>query len=405
MEMKKKLLLILIVYPLALLSQSRQDLEKKRLENEAEIRYTNELILSTEKNKKASYNKLLLIDSKISNRKEIINSIEKELEFINSNIIINEELIETLTTDLEKLKEEYARIVYYSYLSRNKATKIMFVLASENFNVAFKRIKYYKQYSDYRKKQALSIVNTKTKLSNELANLELLKQEKYNLLDDKKLENKKLLSEKQQKDKEVKLLSGKEKELKKKLKIQYDLSEKLKKEIQRIIEEEAKKAAELLKKKNNGLFQMTPDEMKLADVFQKNQNKLPWPTAYGTITGFYGEQPHPFLSGIKIRNDGIDISTNEGAIARSVYEGTVTSVFFMLGFHKTVIIRHGNYCTVYSNLKEVFVKQGDKVTTKQNIGVVYTESDSDHKTVLQFQIWKEKEKLNPVDWLAKVKNG
>jgi len=281
----------------------------------------------------------------------------------------------------------------------------MFVLASENFNVAFKRMKYYQQYTKYRKNQAISILNAKQKLVIELSNLEILKSDKNLLLDDKRLENIKLISEKQEKDNEVKLLSGKEKDLKQKLKVQYDLSSRLQKEIQRIIEEEVKKAAELLKKKNTGLFQMTPDEMLIADIFAKNQSKLPWPTVRGTITGVFGEQPHPFLSGVKIRNLGIDISTNEGAKVRSVYEGTISEVFFLPGAHKTVIIRHGNYCTVYSNLKEVYVKKGDKVSTKQDIGVVFTENDIDHKTVLQFQIWKEKEKLNPEDWLAKLKNG
>jgi murein DD-endopeptidase MepM/ murein hydrolase activator NlpD len=112
-------------------------------------------------------------------------------------------------------------------------------------------------------------------------------------------------------------------------------------------------------------------------------------------------QPHPFLKGIKIQNNGIDISTTQGAVVRAIFDGTVTGVFVIKGVHKTVIIRHGNYLSVYSNLKDVIVKKGDKVKTKQAIGVVYTENESDHKTVLKFQIWQENKKLNPTDWLAK----
>jgi murein hydrolase activator len=400
-----KYILIFLIFSVNLYGQSKEDLEKQRVETEAEIKYTNDLILNTEKNKKASYNKVLLINSKISNRKKLIYNIEKELEYLSKAIKEHENLISVLENDLDSLKNDYARIIYYSYLSRSNNDKIMFILASENFNVAFKRMKYFQQYSKYRSEQGLNIVKSKSQLARELVKLEDLLNEKNSLLDDKKRENFKLLSEKSENDKEIKILSSKERELRKKLKLQYDLSSHLQKEIKRIIEEEAKKAAELLKKANNGLFQLTPDELLIADVFSKNQSKLPWPTSRGTVTGVFGEQPHPFLSGVKIRNDGIDISTNEGAVVRSIYEGTVSRIFVLPGAHKTIIIRHGNYLTVYSNLKEVFVRQGDKVGTKQNIGIVFTENDSDHKTVLQFQIWKENVKLNPIDWLAKLKNG
>jgi len=401
-----KLVFILIcLFPFIGFSQKREDLEKQRIATENEIKYTNELILNTEKNKKASYNKVLLINSKINNRKEIISTIEKEVQYLNNSISTHQNLIELLEMDLDSLKKDYAKIIYYSYLSRNNNNRLMFILAAENFNVAFKRIKYYQQYTKYRKEQANSIIESKLKLQQEIAQLEQLIIEKRNLLNDKRNESVKLLTEKEEKNKEVKLLAGKEKDLRNKLKEQYNLSSRLQKEIQRIIEEEARKAAELLKKKNTGKFQLTPDEMIIADIFAKNQSNLPWPTARGTITGVFGEQPHPFLSGVKIRNDGIDISTNEGAKVRSVYEGTVSRVFVIPGAHKTVIIRHGNYLTVYSNLREVYVNQGDKVKTKQDIGIVYTENDNDHKTVLQFQIWKENEKLDPSEWLAKFKNG
>ncbi|MFA6403563.1 MAG: peptidoglycan DD-metalloendopeptidase family protein [Salinivirgaceae bacterium] len=397
--------IILFLYPLILFSQTREELEKQRIATEAEIKYTNELIVNTERNKKTSYNKVLLINSKINNRKEIISTIEKEIQYLTNSILNHQNLIELLEDDLDSLKNDYANIIYYSYLSRNSNNRLMFILASENINIAYKRMKYYQQYTRFRKEQANNIILSKNKLAQEMAQLEVLVEEKNNLLSDKREESFKLLTEKEQKDKEIKLLSGKEKDLRNKLKAQYDLSSRLQKEIQRIIEEETKKAAELLKKKNTGKFQLTPDELLIADIFAKNQSKLPWPTVRGTITGVFGEQSHPFLSGVKIQNNGIDISTNEGAIVRSVYEGTISEIFFLPGAHKTIIIRHGNYCTVYSNLKEVFVKKGDKVSTKQNIGVVYTENDTDHKTVLQFQIWREKEKLNPEDWLAKLKNG
>jgi septal ring factor EnvC (AmiA/AmiB activator) len=214
-----------------------------------------------------------------------------------------------------------------------------------------------------------------------------------------------LVDEKFEKSNELKLLSGKEQNLREKLKKQYDLANRLQSEITRIIEEEARKAAELLKKNNTDFFQLTPEEMLLADIFSKNKEKLPWPTQRGIITGEFGEQPHPFLKGVKVRNDGVDIATTEGAIVRCVYDGTVSRIFAIPGAHKTVIIRHGNFLTVYSNLKDVTVNQGDKVKTKQTIGVIYTNVEGENKSVLQFQIWKENTKLNPREWLAKTKNG
>ena len=385
--------------------QSREVLEKQRLQTNKDIEFTNELIKNTKKSKTDSYNKILLINSKIKSRESIIADISTEINYLNTAILIHQELIYGLESDLNQIKNEYARIIYNSFKHKSKYDKLMFILASEDVNTAYRRLKYYQQYTKYRKIQADNILLTKNRLSDEIIQLEILKADKNDLLLEKKVENHKLLAEKLEKDKQIKLLAGKEKELKDKLKKQFDLANRLQKEIARIIEEEARKAAELLKKSTNNFFQLTPEEQFLADIFIKNKEKLPWPTERGIITGEFGEQAHPFIKGVKIRNDGIDISTTEGALVRAIYEGTVSRIFVIPGAHKTVIIRHGNFLTVYSNLKDVFVSQGDKVTTKQSIGVVFTNKDSESKSVLQFQIWKEDTKLNPKDWLAKSKNG
>lgn len=397
--------ILLFFLNLVVFSQTREQLEKRRLISLKEIKYTNELINETEKNKKTSYNKLLLIDKKIRTRKNVISTISQEIDYLSNNIELHQEIIISLENDLKKLKIEYASLIYQSYLNRSHFDKFMFILAAENLNTAYRRLKYLQQYSDYRIKQAKQIKITKEDIGNKISELEILIAEKKDLLIDEKIENQKLLVEKEDKNKEVKLLSNKEKELKLKLQKQNDIANRLQNEIARIIEEEAKKAAQKLNNGNSLYFQLTPEEKELASVFIKNKLRLPWPTERGVITGLFGEQPHPVLRGIKIRNDGVDISTNEGSMARAIYEGTVSRVFSLNGAHKTVIIRHGNYLTVYSNLSEVVVSQGDKVKTKQKIGLVYTDNDKDHKTVLQFQIWKENQKLDPLDWLAKGSNG
>jgi septal ring factor EnvC (AmiA/AmiB activator) len=387
------------------LAQTREELERQRQQTVNDIKFTNELIEKTRQNKNATYSTVLLLNSRIQSRESIIKSINEEITYLNKSILTHQELIYGLENDLDKLKKEYERIIYSSFKNKSSYDKLMFVFASEDFNTAFRRLKYYQQYTAYRKVQAQKITETRDRLSAEIIQLEILKADKKDLLLDKRLESQKLLAEKTDKDREVKRLAGKEHELKLKLQKQQDLSNRLQNEITRIIEEEARKAAELLKKNNSDFFQLTPEEQLIADIFVRNKLRLPWPTERGVVTGEFGEQNHPFLKGVKIRNDGIDISTTEGALVRSIYEGTVSRVFSIPGAHKTVIIRHGNFLTVYSNLKEVTVSQGDKVKTKQTIGVVFTNKETEHKTILQFQIWKEDVKMNPMEWLARSENG
>lgn len=395
-------LFILLVLSICCFSQTRQDLEKRKKQNEKDISYTNELISNTEKNKTASYNKLLLINSKIKSREKIINDINSQIELINSNIETKQELIQQLNEDYENLKSEYAKVISYFYKNRSHYDRMMFILASEDVNTAFKRIKYFQQYSDYRVKQAAQIVETKSQIEYQVGELEALRNDKKTLLFDHQVETNELKKEKNDQNTIILQLDKQKSELKKKLDQQMQLANQLQRKIEKIIEEELKKAN--ANKKSLNVFQLTPEEKKLADTFSSNKKKLPWPTERGVITGFFGENPHPVLKGVFVRNDGIDISTTEGSYIRSIFDGTVTRVFVIPGAHTTVIIRHGNYLSVYSNLSEVFVKQGDKVRTKQSIGKIYTDKDDENKSVLQFQIWKENQKLNPQEWLATTKN-
>ena len=237
-------------------------------------------------------------------------------------------------------------------------------------------------------------------IEKQLSELKTLHSDKENLLSEHRTETDELKREKSDQNVMIQQLDKQKSELKKKLDEQVQLANKLQKEIEKVIAEELKKS----KKADMKVFQLTPEEKKLADNFISNKSKLPWPTERGVITGFFGENPHPVLKGVFIRNDGIDISTTEDSYIRSVFDGDVTRVFVIPGAHKTVIIRHGNYLSVYSNLSEVFVKQGDKVKTKQTIGKIFTDREDGNKSVLQFQIWKENQKLNPQDWLARIKN-
>ncbi|MBU0765784.1 MAG: peptidoglycan DD-metalloendopeptidase family protein, partial [Bacteroidetes bacterium] len=196
-------------------------------------------------------------------------------------------------------------------------------------------------------------------------------------------------------------LKSRESELKKQLSEKQMAAEKIARAIQKIIEEEAKKAAELAKKNRTpGEYALTPEDKLISDNFGNNKGRLPWPTERGEITSTFGEHEHPVLHGIKVRNNGVDISTQKGAIARAVFEGEVRQVLEIPGADKVVIIRHGSYLSVYQNLDNVFVSTGDKIKAKQSLGTIHTKG-SDNTTTLQFQIWQESTKLDPALWLSR----
>ena len=325
-------LLIFLFSFCSVFAQSRQELERQKIQNEKDILYTNELIAKTEKNKKDSYSKLLLINSKIRNREKIITDINNEIQIIEYKITDQQELISNLEKDYEELKQEYAKIITNYYKNRNKYSRMMFILASENVNVAFKRIKYLQQYSNYRTLQAKQLLQTKLEIEKQLSELKTLHSDKENLLSEHRTETDELKREKSDQNVMIKQLDKQKTELKKKLDEQVQLANKLQKEIEKVIAEELKKS----KKADMKVFQLTPEEKKLADNFISNKSKLPWPTERGVITGFFGENPHPVLKGVFIRNDGIDISTTEDSYIRSVFDGDVTRVFVIPGAHKTV---------------------------------------------------------------------
>ncbi len=395
------LLYIFLIISFVSFGQTRNELEKMKKQNEKDILYTNQLLSKTEQNKKDTYNNLVLLNTKIKVREELISNIQKEIRLIDSKIIEQTDIIAALQSDYEYLKKEYAKVIYNYYKNRSSFDRLMFVFASDNVNTAYRRMKYLQQYSKFRSEQFEKIIETKKQIQLELDELSNLKQNRISLLETNKNENTQLLAEQKEKNKTIKSLELQRTELIRQLENQKKLAQSLNKEIERVIKEEIDKANKASK---TDVFKLTPEEQKLAKGFSNNKSKLPWPTERGVITSFFGENPHPFLKGVVVRNDGIDISTTEHSYIRSIYEGIVSRVFVIPGAHTTVIIRHGNYLTVYSNLAEVFVKQGDNVKTKQTIGKIFSDKNSDNKAVLQFQIWKENQKLDPKAWLTQVKD-
>lgn len=389
--------------PVSAQKQSKNDLESKKNSLQKEIEYTNKLLNETKNNKKISLNQLVTLNKKINVREELISVIYNEINLLNRQILTTYTSIEYLRADLEKLKQEYAKMIYYAYKNSDAYNKMMFIFASKDFTQAYMRLKYLQQYSDYRHKQALMIEKTQTLLNLKMKLMEERKEEKRLLLSSQESEKQNLSKEKTEKEEVFSQLQEKEKQLKADLEKKKKDAEKLQLAIRRIIEEEIKKAREKarIEKKPEPIgLELTPEAKMLSGSFEKNKGKLPWPVAQGIIIGKFGIHAHPLMPSISISNNGIDLSTSKGASARAVFDGEVTAVANIPSSGKLVVIRHGEYLSVYANLDKVYVKAGDKIKTKQELGsVIYDESDV--KTELHLEIWKGQAKLDPESWLYK----
>lgn len=380
-------------------AQSKNELEKKKAQLQEEINYINELKKQTDRSKKLSLNQMVTLNKKINIREELIGTIGKELNNIDEQINESQSTIDALQKDLLKLKTEYAKMIYSAYKTNNSYDKLMFIMAADDFNQAYLRLKYLQQYAAYRRAQADLIVKTQQSLNDKLNELSKKKQNKEQLLTEKETEKVELTKEKEEQAEVLNNLKDKESDLKKQLKKKQQDAEKLQKAIEDIIAIEIKKAKEKAKSSGSSkAYELTPEELQLSTSFINNKGKLPWPCERGIITSVFGEHPHPVLQGIKVKNNGIDISTQTGASARAAFDGEVTGVISIPGAGKAIIISHGEYRTVYSNLDEVYVKMKDKVTTKQSIGKILTDN-SDSKTELHFEVWKWDQLQDPKLWI------
>ncbi len=377
--------------------QSLDDLRKKKLKTNEQIEYTSRLLEEAKKNEKKTLNKFNILNKQIELRTSLITGINSEVGVLADFIDQNAWLVNSLNTDMEELKKEYAGMIQFAQKNQTNYSKVLFILSANNFNQAYNRLMYLRQYTEYRKRQAELIQWIRDLIQAKVGNLEKQRSEKENLLQSKKQEADRLNKEKKQQGQYLTTLQQKQKEFEKKLREQQKIEEQLSREIQRIIDEEVKKARE----SGKSTFEMTPEQKLASGLFEQNKRRLPWPVERGLITDHFGVHEHPVLKNIQVKNNGVDITTDKGSTARSVFAGEVSRVFKVSGGNVAVIIRHGKYLTVYSNLVDVLVNSGDKLAIKQAIGTIGTDSGDDDKTVLKFQIWKENVKLDPEDWIAR----
>ncbi|MDD2306452.1 MAG: peptidoglycan DD-metalloendopeptidase family protein [Prolixibacteraceae bacterium] len=417
--MRSFLLLFVFLMLAALVNgQSLDELRKKKQKTNEQIKYTTKLLEEAKKNQTKTLNKFKILNKQIELRTNLITGINSEVGVLADFIDQNAWLVASLNADLEELKSEYARMIVYAQKNQTNYDKLLFVLSSNSFNQAYKRIMYLRQYTEYRKRQAELIQWIRDLIQVKVSRLQLQRAEKETLLQSKKREADQLTKEKTQQGQYLTTLQKKQKEFEKKLREQQQIEAQLSNEIQKIVEEEVRKARERArelarakeaanktgkpstKTSESTGYEMTPEEKLASGQFEQNKRRLPWPVERGVITDHFGIHEHPVLKNIQVKNNGIDISTGQGVKARAVFAGEVSRVFMVTGGNMAVIIRHGKYLTVYSNLVNVQVKSGDKVAIKQTIGTIGTDGD-DEKTVLKFQIWKENVKMDPEDWIAR----
>jgi murein hydrolase activator len=373
-------------------AQTISDLQKRKDKTKQEIEYINRLLNETGESSKVTINKLSMINQQITLRNNLIFNYNSQLQLLQHSIDNNILAIEMMNGDIENLRAQYADMIKQAYRNKGNYSQLVFLLSSESFNQAYKRMLYLRQMARFRQNQTIQIEAIRSILKTKTIELSQREEQQQNVINQQLAESSKLNLEMQKQSDYHKKLQQKEKELKKNLVEQQKVEERLQREIERLIAEEAKKTK---------TTPITPEEKTLSNSFEKNKGKFPWPVEKGIITDKFGEHAHPVMKHIIIKNNGIDITTSPGITARSIFNGTISRVFAIPGGNKAVIVRHGEYITVYSNLNTVFVKQGDVVVTKQEIGSIYSDETEDNKTVLKFQIWKENLKLNPEEWISR----
>lgn len=435
----KKLHIILVLLLLALVNpvycQKTKGKSKKQLQSEItslqkEITTANQLLKKTKKDKEMTLNEVNLLDKKIKQREQLIKAYNEQIAVLDEEINAGQSNIKTLNADLGKLRKEYAKMLTFANKNRSHYDKLGFVFASQNFNQAFRRLRYIREFSDARKVKMDQIASTERRISGEVEASQQAREEQAALLKDEKEQQEALKKEKEELNSQVAKLKKKEGNLQQDIKNKQQQTQKLQKAIDDIIAEEIRKAnaeAERKRKeeakkkaaankdkgktatttapvtpapsKEKGMA-LTPSEQTLSSNFVNNKGKLPWPVERGVVSSSYGKHASVVSSKVTVTNNGIDIATTEGAKARAVFDGEVASVAKLVGSNTVVIIRHGEYFTVYSNLENVTVKRGDKVKTKQNIGTVHT-NKNENKTEIHFELLKEQSRQNPANWLSK----
>jgi len=385
--------------------KTREQLEKEKAEVQARLLEFDKILRQTTATKKNTIGELNAITRQFQTQTRLVNTLDREVKLLNKEINETEAKIESLESQLKELKAEYGRMIYNASKLNRGLSIVSFVFSSGTFNQLYSRLMYLKQYTDNRKQQAEQIEKLSVQLAEERIILDEKKAEKEKVLAEEQKERNQLNKMKQEQQGIVNTLSKKEKDISKQIAATKKQQDQLNRMIKQVIEDEIRRAEAAAKKENStatkksgSSMPMTPEVAALSSSFAGNKGRLPWPVQTGFISQGYGTYPHPTLKGITMESDGIDIRTQPNSDVRAVFDGTVTKITTMPGFGGTVIIKHGEYYTMYSKLKTITVKTGQTVSGKSVIGQVATGANGESE--VHFQTWKGLQVMNPSTWIT-----
>jgi len=384
--------------------KTREELEREKAAVQERLKEFDAILRQTTATKKNTIGELNAITRRFQTQTRLVNTLDREIKLINQEIDETKFKISSLESELIALKAEYGRMIYNASKLNRGLSIVAFVFSSGNFNQLYARLMYLKQYTDNRKQQAVQITKLSQELSTERITLDQRKSEKVKVLSEEQKERQELERLKQTQQGVVNTLSSKERTIKVQMTATKKQQDQLNRMIKQVIEVEIRRAEVASKKEKSTATKsagtsmpMTPEVAALSSSFAGNRGRLPWPVETGFVSQRYGTYPHPTLKGITMENDGIDIRTQPNSNVRTVFDGTVTKITTMPGYGGTIIIKHGEYYTMYSKLKTIAVKSGQKVTAKDVIADVATGPDGEAE--VHFQTWKGLQVMDPSTWL------
>ena len=394
---------------------TQEQLEERKAKIQLEIQEKEQLLQSVKSKEKSIVTQLLIQKEKIGLKEKLIKTTEKQTKLLSNDIYTNQLKINQLNRDLDQLRKDYAEMIVKSYKSRSEQSRAMFLLSSQNFLQAYKRAQYMKQYASYRKMQGEEIKGKTNQLVVYNNKIGAQKNEKEKLIVENEKEKQQLVKEKQEQEKIANQIKKEKGKITAEIKKKQQETKKIDAQIQKLIREAIaaanKKTAAANAKTNpkttaaekkaiesSTKIVLTPEGKLVSDNFKANKGRLPWPVEKGVISLGYGDQPHPIFKTLIVHNSGVEISTESGSNARAVFSGEVTQVQLITPLKKAVIVKHGDFFTIYQNLSSVNVQVGDKVSAKQSLGKIRT--DGEGKTILKFMVSQNTTYFNPTSWLS-----
>lgn len=423
------LIFLLIASPFGYAQSNKQkkaQLEQQMKSLRKEIEDMEKRLEETTSQKQENMEQTEMLKEKIAKREALIDNYSNQIDNLAESIESTEKDIEDQTIEVEKMKKDYAQMLRTTYSNLALQNQFAFIVSSASINEAIARYHYLKRISDFRRKQAEALSQYIQDLQDKKLALEHTKHQKQGLMQAQNEQKEKLETEKEETDKMIVELGEKEKKMRRYVELKNKAAQALNARIQRIIEDEIKSARRKAedearkralaeaKAKNSGqtvttiskknpsrteTILLSPKDQALTSDFASNKGRLPWPVAKGTIVGQFGKHEHPTLKGVFVENNGLDIKATDGANGRAIFAGTVVSVFTLPTTQTCIIVKHGEYFSVYSNIAQATVKSNDNIITKQNLGLLYMDK-TEAQTKIHLEIWKGKDKLNPADWIA-----